>query len=434
MKPLLLVGLWSFAGIAVSCNPADYNSSLAVYGGSEPAWSGDLCASKIKATRLSRISVPGYDILFTTADYCKAKDRTATLALTGEEKRKPVLIVYGYGGNAPSDGIVHKAVKDTQPWANENFRVINIPTGADLSKTAQIINEDRRRNPTDYGQDAWVGSVVAAHGYVGDDGRHKTVKSDISEVRIDPAQVGPTHTATSYNTVDVQRTILNSVGNNAGTVMCTVYECQSGRVKSDPEFDSIKTNQYNPDQKRVFQFSSAADRNASTSISVNSASKIVSTTSIEQSVGFLMQQGQPDGLTVDEYQQKLNSAQLGKLSGLKIDTAYVPGTESDTNPLGTKSHDIVTPMFSTQGPSVVGPADAFILPPGVIPDTKNPSIATKDDQIQAATTGLPVGTTVKPAEETPAATNPQNLPPPNEILPQGNSDGDQTDGVEGSPA
>lgn len=405
MKPLYLVNFLAVL-CAVSCKPSDYNSSLAVFGGSEIAWTGDLCTNKIKATRLSRISVPGADILFTTADYCRAKNRRATLSLTGDEDRKPVLIVYGYGGNAPSDGLVHRAIEDTKPWANDNFRVVNIPPGADLVTTANIINTDRRRNPTDYEKDAWVGSVVAAHGYVAEDGRHKTVKSDISDQKVDPAQIGPTHTSTSYNTVDVQRTILNSVGNNAGTVMCTVYECQSGAVKSDPEFESIKTNPNNPDQKRVFQFSSSEDRVATTSVSIDKNGRIGSKTPIEQSVGFLMQQAQADGLTVDEYQNKLKEANLGNLTGLEIDTAYVPGTESDNNPLGTKSHDIVTPMFSSQGPSVVGPADAFILPPGVIPDTQHPAIATKNDQVQAATSGLPVGTSVMPTQETPASMDP----------------------------
>lgn len=400
--------LSAFLYLLVSgCQSEPYTSSLAVFDSGEPQWSRDLCDAKVSAARISRVSINGIDMVFVAGDYCQAVNKAKKakskkqLGLVDSEPRKPVMILYGYGGNGDGDKMVHNAISDTKPWANENFRVVQIPPGADLAKTSTIINQDRARNPQDYGPDAWVGSIVAGHGYIADDGRHKTVKTDISNKKIDPNQIGPTTTYTSNNTLDVQRTILNSIGNNAGTVMCSVYECQSGAVKNDPEFQSITTNPYNPNQKRIFQFSAAADRLAKTSPSISPEGYINSATTIEQSVGFLMQQGQSSGLTVEEYNKRLQAANLGTFQGLDIQTAYVPGSSSDVNPLGTPSHDVVTPLFTSQGPSVVGPKDAYILPPGVTPDQNHPKIATQQDQINAATAGAPPGTTINQPVEVP---------------------------------
>jgi hypothetical protein len=342
--------------------------------------------------------MPGAEIIVASSDYCQASTpKTQGFGLEGPATaRKPVLILDGYGGNHQGDAIVHQSMSDTMPWARENFRVVQIPPGANVTQAQQTILRDRQQNPQDYGANSHVTMIMGAHGYVDQNGQHRTVRSDVSNQRVVPNQVGPTEIATSYRTVDRVGALMEGVGHRTGTVTCALYQCQSGQVVNDPNFPRLQTSSINPQQQRVFQFSSQPNRVAMSSTSVGPDGRLASGTPIEQSVGFLMQQAQPGGLTVAEYQRRLAGAQLGNVN-MDVQTAFVPGGDSTgpTGGLGTPSHMIATPLFSPQQATVVGPKDAYILPPGVRADTHNPPVANMPAQNQAIQKEFPNGTTFR---------------------------------------
>ena len=127
-----------------------------------------------------------------------------------------------------------------------------------------------------------------------------------------------------------------------------------------------------------------------------------------------MQQAEQDGLTVDEYQRKLDKAQLGNVD-VDVQTMYSPSNGVSANDplgIGKPSHEIVTPLFSDQGASVVGPKGAFVLPPGVVPDTANPPIATRKDQMEAVENAFPPGTDIRPPQQLPPEFDPNRAPVP----------------------
>jgi hypothetical protein len=427
MKTNLVALLALLASVHAGCKPAQLSGSrLAVDGSGEQAFVADACDQKMSISRYSRIRIDGREVLIMTKDFCASQKsaRRVSLGLVEQKPaRRPVLIIDGYGGNAASDQMVHQSVQDTQPWGTENFRVLNIPAGASITEAQRIVMNDRRQNPQDYGSNSWVGLIEAAHGYVGADGRHRTVKTDVTNQKIDSNQVGPTQVESSYLTTDRAGALIEGIGHNAGTISCSFYQCQSGQVRNDPDFDRLQQSGINPAQKRVFQFSSAPDRTARVSPYIQQDGRIGSATPIEQSVGFLMQQAESDGLTVDEYQSKLKRANLGN-AALHVDTAFVPNSGDSTAPggdlLGIPSHSIVTPLFAPQAPSVVGPKDAFILPPGIKPDSFNPPIATSGDQLRSVTNEtapgdlirnpLDVGAGPFEAEVPSATTSSQDLP------------------------
>ena len=93
------VGLIALLSI-VGCKPmATTESTLAIAQESEQQWTGKVCDKNVKANRISQVRVGGHMITFATKDYCRASKPKKSFGLNGKQKRKPVLIIDGYGGN-----------------------------------------------------------------------------------------------------------------------------------------------------------------------------------------------------------------------------------------------------------------------------------------------------------------------------------------------
>ena len=419
-----IVGFIAFSGCK---GKPGLGSALSVYDPAEGKFSSEACEDRRAVARMSKVKTDAYELILYNANYCNALKKTnrkkneLSFALQDgrDGTRKPVMIVYGYAGNAPSDQVEKQGVSDMMPWINQNFRPVVVPTGASVSEMQQVITTDRKQNPQDYGPDDWVGSIVASHGYVDNrDGLQKMVKTDVLNTRVDPNQVGPVNQSTSVRTTDVQAAIMQGVGSEAGTVYCMTWSCQSGGAMYDPQFESLKTSTINPDQKRIFQFSSAPDKLAGFSNTMT-PNGVVTTTPAERSLVFASQAADPTkGLTVEQLQQKLGNANLGMSGGFDISTVYTPNTGiSDTgSPFGVPSHQVATPLFSPQNPTVVGPRDAYVFPPGVSMNSFVPPVATGAQEIRSAEMSLPrdimSSSTVREAPPQYSPNSPAFQPPP----------------------
>lgn len=346
----------AFVGL-IGCSPATQESLLAEWAGEEERFFNEACKDKAAGpARLSVINMNGRSLTIFQPDSCAAQKQSSQgFSLSDGESRKPVYIHYGYAGNSEGDQLIHRGARDAIAWAQESFRVVNV-SGMSIDKAQAAIMADRRRNPGDYSNNSNVFVDIDAHGEVGPDGLHRIGKKDVSTNSV---------TTSTYRTTDIQRALLEGVGHNAGNVVCMVQSCFSGAIQNDPAFEDIQSSQVNPQQNRVFLFAA----------SENQPSLASTENGMEQSMKLLTQMGGGDnGLSVADFQKELEKRNLGSVE--TATTVYFTSNGMSTdNPLGNLSHVGVRARYVEQGPTVVGPKDALILPPGIKAGKSDPVLS-----------------------------------------------------------
>ena len=380
-----------------SCLPLS-ESSLAEYIPAEGMYTKEVCDSSEKVSRISNMKIGSMQMILYTKDYCQSNNsKTSSFSLNGDD-RKPVMILMKNGDNDPQ---VQNAGQEIQPWLNQNFRVLNVPGDLSPELQQQIIEDDKRVHPGDYGDSSWVGVTSISHGSI-DTAPHNTVK-------VDPTL----RTSTSIKTTDYLRPVLSSIGDEAGNVTCLLFQCGSGQVVNDSDFNQIRTNPNNPDQNRVFQFSAKPGNVASiSSTNINGPTAesdyTVPTVTAEKSFILSTQNANiQNGLTVEQMNQQFNQANLGRVTDFQMETMYVPTPGSTDRPL--ISHINTSPIFEQQGPIVVGPKDAYVFPPGIAPNNTIPPQATGSQEINGAINTINNSPLLIPG---PVITVPDNPPAP----------------------
>lgn len=359
-----------FIFASISCSPATQESFLADWQGEEQRFFNEACngdTSSSGPSRLSVIEMNGRSLTILQPDACaKQGKKNSSLGLTDEASRKPVYIHYGYAGNSSGDQLVKRNEQDAIEWAKDNFRVVNV-SGMSIDRAQAAIMDDRRRNPSDYSKDSHVFVDIVAHGGVGEkDNIHRIGKNDVTPT---------SSTISQYRTTDIQKALLEGVGHNAGNVVCMVQSCYAGAIKNDPAFPDLQESKINPDQTRVFMFASAEDQPA----------VAYGSNAMEQSMLLLTQMGGGEkGLSVSDFENELERKNLGRIV-VNSSTVYFtsPAGMSTDHPLGgTLSHYGVNASYASQGPSVVGPRDALILPPGIMPGNSQPVLSEQERREQ----------------------------------------------------
>jgi hypothetical protein len=346
-------------------------SKLAVYGG-EDQFSQAVCNKKISVARFSQVKIGSKTIAMLSPDYCVNRSKSkysaqnkGEFALAGVRSSvpapKPVFVHYGYAGNSSHDSVVRDGGAQIIDWARgAGYRVLNV-SGMDLGEAQRVIADDRRSHPRDYEGGGHVTFNVDAHGGTDENGIHRIYSSsESSNSRVN----------SNLRTTDVLSAFVNSAGSRVGTIVCNVQSCEGSDTISDPNFENLRQNSGNPDQMRVFHFGGGPGTPAQTpwdgAVSGEQRSKI------EQSTLLMLQNANPErGLTVGGFQEIQDDKDL-RLLRPEVTSYFVPtapGAISDTgNPLGTESHrELKYFDEGAQSPTLVGPSEAYLIPPGVAP-------------------------------------------------------------------
>jgi len=375
--------VWT-AFLATGCKPVLDESALAYDKSSESVFVSEECqrAGSVPIMRVSIVKMgDGRSLTVVQPDVCggqnSAKDSSG-LSLAGPTAptTRPVYVHYGYAGNAPGDQLVKDGGRDALTWARQNnFHVVDLSGARNISAAQQALIQDRQQNPTLYGPNGYVLMSIDSHG----SHNPQTGATTISKTNVGTTQSGGmVQESTSYQVTDVQRTLLEGVGHNAGTVVCATWSCQSRGAIDTKAFADLQKSKINPDQKRVFLFSSSPDQLARTQTTIDSKNGPSHPSSVEQSFGFLTQQANAkSGLTVADFQNRLKKENLGGVD-LQVQTLFVPQAGvTDVTASPKVSHQAIDFTFMPQRPSVITAADpkkVFILPPGIRPNTNIPPV------------------------------------------------------------
>lgn len=367
-------------------------SSLGALDSPEASFSNQACSAATAMARVSRISLGGRTLMVVQEDYCASQKQAYSLGgkTAGARASKPVYIHYGYYGNDPGDQLIADGRKSALAWARDNnFRVVDV-SGMDISRAQRTIIADRAKNPRDYGPSSYVMIDVDAHGM-------RTANSHIIARQDNSRNVS---TTTSYRTTDVQRALLEGVGNKAGNVTSILQACFGGAATEDPQFKDIEKNKANPRQQRVFLFGAGPNTVAGTTGNLQDGTfDGTPNPGIEQATLLLMQSAdRKKGLTVGEFKKTLASKNLFHPE-LQVET-YFNGSAgvSDVDPTGLDSVSHLGASIwnhGSQSPVVVGPDQAMILPPGVGPIKGFAPVHGKDETSEDFKRWTPPAGTIK---------------------------------------
>ena len=357
-----------FAALASSCkkNPEQYSRLQVITG--EESFSQDACRKNIGMARYSEIRIGSRTVAMLSPNYCvnrfqspTASGKSQGFSLSGplKNRAKPVFVHYGYAGNADHDSLIHQGGDQMISWAKDSgYRVLNV-SGLDLGSAQKVIAADRLRNPQDYVAGGHVTFNVDAHGGTDENGIHRIYSSSAGR---------NSRTNASLRTTDVLGAFVSSAGSNVGTVVCNVQSCSGSDTIDDPSFEKLRKNPANPDQMRVFHFGGGRNTPSTTPWDLESGPQ--DKAKIEQATMLMLQNANPErGLTVERFREIEKNTDL-RNTKVETTTYFVPngpGVVSDTGaPWGRESHkEAVFFDEGAQAPTIVGPSEAFLIPPGV---------------------------------------------------------------------